>query len=378
MKKIIYITNTSYTLVSLRMNLMKSMKSDGYDVYAGAPRDENSNLITNNQISFCNIPMSQTGMNILEEVKTIVYLIKTFLKVKPDIIHLYSVKSVIWGGLSAIFFPSSKVVSTFTGMGILRSGGNNLRSVLFGIIRFSHNKNKKYIFQNQPDLDFFEKYTKISGCTYMISGSGVDTEFFKKNNENSSNRTFLMFSRMLYSKGVLEYLNAVKKLDNSISDQANFLLLGGAYPSNPNQIAEEWLAGNDAIDSRLLLSKSAEAKVEWIEHSNNVLKYLNKSDVVVLPTYYPEGLPRSLLEAMSCENAIITTNMPGCEDVVDGSNGFLIDPKNVDQLKKCIEKFITMSNSDLQNMRKRSRELVLQRYSDDVVIRKYKEIYSGI
>jgi len=354
------------------------MKSDGYDVYAGAPRDENSNLITNNQISFCNIPMSQTGMNILEEVKTIVYLIKTFLKVKPDIIHLYSVKSVIWGGLSAIFFPSSKVVSTFTGMGILRSGGNNLRSVLFGIIRFSHNKNKKYIFQNQPDLDFFEKYTKISGCTYMISGSGVDTEFFKKNNENSSNRTFLMFSRMLYSKGVLEYLNAVKKLDNSISDQANFLLLGGAYPSNPNQIAEEWLAGNDAIDSRLLLSKSAEAKVEWIEHSNNVLKYLNKSDVVVLPTYYPEGLPRSLLEAMSCENAIITTNMPGCEDVVDGSNGFLIDPKNVDQLKKCIEKFITMSNSDLQNMRKRSRELVLQRYSDDVVIRKYKEIYSGI
>ena len=99
---------------------------------------------------------------------------------------------------------------------------------------------------------------------------------------------------------------------------------------------------------------------------------------MILPTYYPEGLPRSLLEAMSCENAIITTKMPGCEDVVDGSNGFLVDPKNVDQLKKCIEKFILMSNSDFKNMKKRSRKLVLQRFSDDVVIRKYKEIYSGI
>ena len=378
MKKIIYITNTSHTLVSLRMNLMKSMKRDGYDVYAGAPRDKNSNIIVDNKISFCNIPMSQTGMNIIEEVRTIIYLIKTFLRVKPDIIHLYSIKAVVWGGLSAVFFPSSKVVSTFTGMGILRSCSERLQGVLFAIIRFSHNRNKKYIFQNQPDLEFFEKYTKISGCTYMISGSGVDTEFFKRDNENSGKRTFLMFSRMLYSKGVLEYLNAVKKLNDSVSDQADFLLLGGAYPSNPNQIAEEWLAGNDAIDSRLLLSKSAEAKVEWIEHSNNVLKYLNKSDVVILPTYYPEGLPRSLLEAMSCENAIITTKMPGCEDVVDGSNGFLVDPKNVDQLKKCIEKFILMSNSDFKNMKKRSRKLVLQRFSDDVVIRKYKEIYSGI
>ena len=152
MKKIIYITNTSHTLVSLRMNLMKSMKRDGYDVYAGAPRDKNSNIIVDNKISFCNIPMSQTGMNIIEEVRTIIYLIKTFLRVKPDIIHLYSIKAVVWGGLSAVFFPSSKVVSTFTGMGILRSCSERLQGVLFAIIRFSHNRNKKYIFQLQHVL----------------------------------------------------------------------------------------------------------------------------------------------------------------------------------------------------------------------------------
>ena len=377
MKKIFYITNTSYTLFSLRMNLMKSMEGDGYDVYAGAPRDQYSNLIMNNRISFYNIPMSQTGMNIFEEIRTILYLLKAFIKIRPDIIHLYSVKSIVWGVLSAFFFPSSKVVCTFTGMGILRSGGGLLRKVLFGIIRLTHRQNI-YIFQNQPDLDFFQKHTNISGCTYLISGSGVDTEFFKRVNDVRRNRTFLMFSRMLYSKGVLEYLNAVKKLDNYLSDQADFLLLGGAYPLNPNQVDDEWLAGSDSIDPNLLLSKCSEANVKWIEHSNNVLKYLNMSDVVILPSYYPEGLPRSLLEAMSCENAIITTKMPGCEDVVDGSNGFLVDPRNVEQLKKYIEKFILMSDTSLHEMKQSSRNLVKQKFSDDVVISKYKEIYKRI
>ena len=158
---------------------------------------------------------------------------------------------------------------------------------------------------------------------------------------------------MLQSKGIIDYLTAVSNLEKNISEQANFILLGGAYPENPNNIDEEWLIGSDAIDPELLFLKSKAAKVDWIEHDNNVLKYLNKSDVVILPTYYPEGLPRSLLEAMSCENAIITTRMPGCEDVVDGSNGYLINPKDIRQLEKYIKKFILMTNSDLDNMKKR-------------------------
>ena len=76
--------------------------------------------------------------------------------------------------------------------------------------------------------------------------------------------------------------------------------------------------------ARSLLSRTAQANVEWIEHDSDVLKYLNMSDVVVLPSYYPEGLPRTLLEGMACENIVITTKTPGCEDVVDGTNGFLV------------------------------------------------------
>jgi glycosyltransferase involved in cell wall biosynthesis len=376
MKKIIYFTNTAESLVTLRMSLMKSMKSEGYDVYAGAPRDQNFNIIMNQKISFHNVTMSQMGMNIFEEVRTVINFIKVLRKVKPDIIHFFSVKPIVLGGLASIFFPNSKVISTFTGMGILKNSGFWLRKILFKIIKLSHNSKKIYAFQNQSDLDFFQKHTKIRKRTYMISGSGVDIDRFKQTHDKKSDKiTFLMVSRMLYRKGVFEYLQAVKSLNKNLFKKANFLLLGGAYPLNPNHIQEEWLIGSDAIDSRLLLSKSLEAKVEWIEHSNDVLKYLNKSDVVVLPSYYPEGLPRCLLEAMSCDNAIITTKMPGCEDAVDGSNGFLVDPKNVEQLTKCIEKFILMSNSDLQYMQQRSRELVIEKFSDDIVINKYKKLY---
>ena len=377
MKKIILITNTSYTLLSLRMSLMKNLKNSGYDVYAAAPKDKYSDIIMKNGIGFKNIRMSQAGMNIIEEIWTFFSLIKVFFNLKPDIIGLYSIKTIVWGSLASLFFPTSKIVSTFTGMGILRSCGDRLRGILFGMISFSHRRNKKYVFQNQSDLEFFENHTRISDCTYLINGSGVDTEFFKRNRESSNKITFLMFSRMFYSKGVLDYLSAVKQLNSDFFDKANFKLLGGAYPSNPNQIDEEWLLGSDAIDSALLLSESTEANVEWIEHDNNVLKYLNKSDVVLLPTYYPEGLPRSLLEAMSCENAIITTKMPGCEEVVDGSNGFLVSPKNVNQLRNCIEKFISMSNSDLNKMKKRSREIILNKFSDEIIINEYKKIYSS-
>ena len=97
MTKIIYVTNTSYTLVSLRMNLMKNMKRLGYDVSACAPRDKNSNIIEKNKIGFYDIPMSQTGMNFFEELKTIFSLIIVFYKLKPDIIHLFSIKAIIWG-----------------------------------------------------------------------------------------------------------------------------------------------------------------------------------------------------------------------------------------------------------------------------------------
>ena len=196
-----------------------------------------------------------------------------------------------------------------------------------------------------------------------------------KDDKKNCKLTFLMFSRMLHSKGIMEYLSAVKSLNKDIFNKADFLLLGGAYPFNQNKIDGEWLSGVDAIDPDELLLKTNQAGVKWLGHDSNVLNYLSISDVVVLPTYYPEGLPRSLLEAMSCENAIITTNTPGCRDVVDGTNGFLVEPKNTKQLTKSIENCIKMNDFDLMKMKQRSREIVKNNFSDEIIIESYKKLY---
>ena len=120
-----------------------------------------------------------------------------------------------------------------------------------------------------------------------------------------------------------------------------------------------------------------ELNVHWHEHDNNILPYLQKSDVVVLPSYYPEGIPRSLLEAMACENAIITTNTPGCRDVVDFSNGRLVEPKNHIALADYLMEFVQMPDEELEYMKLNSRELVTKKFSDNVIIQAHLKLYSA-
>ncbi|MDA8755342.1 glycosyltransferase family 4 protein [Candidatus Pseudothioglobus singularis] len=382
MLKILYITNTSYTLLSLRMNLMQSMLNDGYEVFAAAPKDSYSEKLARKGINFHHLPMTQTGVNFFQELRTILNIIFILFKSKPNLLHLFSIKSILWGGLASVFFKSMKVVLTFTGMGILKSTKNNLlKKSLFFIIKISHNERKEYVFQNHSDLVYFEENTGINASLNLIQGSGVDLNYYFRFNGTAQSKkkiTFLMFSRMLYSKGVFDYLEAVKNVNEDFGNQAEFILLGGVYPSSPSEVDKEWITGIDYIDPSFLLFKANEAKVSWIEHDSNVLDYLCISDVVVLPSYYPEGLPRSLLEAMSCENVIITSNNPGCKEVCDGTNGFVVNKNDVEQLEKSIKKCITMKNTELNKMKKRSRDIVKDRFSDKIVIDAYKNIYKKL
>ena len=382
-KSIFFITNTSYTLYSLRLNLMLRLKGENVNVIAGAPRDKYSGKLIDKGLDFYDVPMSQTGMNVFQELQTILSLIMAYKKVRPDIVHLYSVKAIVWGLLASNFSPRINFVATFTGMGFLRTCGRLTRFLLFLVIRVSHRRNKKYVFQNSQDLIFFEQHTGIKGCSHLIRGSGVDTGFFacplSSESESAARVTkFLMFSRLLKSKGVLDYLNAVKKVRRRVPDlKAGFSLLGGAYPSNPNKVDSEWLSGEDFIEPNVIKEIVNEAGVTWYEHDNNVLPYLISSDIVVLPSYYTEGLPRSLLEAMSCENAVLTTDTAGCQDVVDGSNGILVPPKDVDKLAEALASLALLSTHRLEEMKKSSRQLVRRLFSDEIVIDSYLAVYRG-
>ena len=190
-------------------------------------------------------------------------------------------------------------------------------------------KNISYVFQNLDDLKLFEKKGIIKNKNVkIIKGSGVDTNFFKKS-KNKKIYDLIFHSRVLKDKGILEIIDALKRLKKK-KIILRTLILGNPDPKNLSSISTEKL--NIWSDSNLII---------WKPRVDNVLPYLQKSRIAILPSYR-EGLPRSLLEAASCELPIISTNVPGCREIcLDKFNGFLVEPKDSKSLAKAIEKLVS-------------------------------------
>lgn len=153
------------------------------------------------------------------------------------------------------------------------------------------------------------------------------------------------------------------------------MLVGGAPAGNPTGVKQEWLANPDTIPGSWLEDHAVRSGVEYHPHDDNVVPYLEKADVVVLPSYYREGVPRSLLEAMSCGRAIITTDMPGCRDVVEaGVNGLLVKARDAESLAGALE-YMVSHPEKVEAMGQASRRLVVERFSDQTVIRQTVDLY---
>ena len=173
-------------------------------------------------------------------------------------------------------------------------------------------------------------------------------------------------SRMLWSKGIKDFVDASKILINK-NLKIKFIILGSPDNNSPDSIPISWLEEINKID-----------KISWIPHKDNVYNFLKKIDVFVLPTYYPEGLPKSLLEAASMKLPLIATNTPGCKEIVKNNiNGFLIDIQNSNQLA---DKMYTLfSNQKLRReMGNKSFEIVSKEFSIDLVIKKTLKVYNSI
>jgi glycosyltransferase involved in cell wall biosynthesis len=225
------------------------------------------------------------------------------------------------------------------------------------------------LFQNSNDKKMFLRYKLISlERAHLVHGSGVNTEYFTSHvngNRLNDNITFALISRMLWDKGVGEFVEAAKSTKSKLST-VKFLLVGSPDAGNPNTVPEKYLK-----------EQNTNGYIEWIGHVDDVKPFIVKSDVVVLPSYR-EGLPKVLLEAASCRRALIATDVPGCREIVEhGINGLLVPLKDANSLVEAMLKLAKDPGLRFQ-MGQNGRKKVLKEFDEKIVIKKTIEVYKKV
>lgn len=358
--------NSSWNLYNFRANLIRSLVADGYEVYALAPRDQYSERVKEFGCTYIPIYMDAKAVNPLKDFITLIQIIIKLYILNPDCLLGFTVKPNIYGSVAASILKI-KIINNIAGLGLMFNKGKITVWLLEIIYKAALLKSAKVFFQNRDDLKrFVERKIVDKSVVECLPGSGVDLErftFLPISCDKQKSFRFLLVSRLIWSKGVGEYVGAARVLKNKYP-RCEFCLLGFAGVKNPDSIPEsiisEWVA---------------EGVINYLGWTDQVQLELAKSHCVVLPSYYPEGVPRSLLEAAAVGRPIITTNSVGCRDVVsDGVNGFLCLPRDIDDLTNKMEKILSLSIEDLSAMGKRSRGLVEARFDEKIVVNMYRDI----
>lgn len=355
------VLNTSWNIYNFRLGLIRALKEEGYRVILIAPKDDYTQKLEAEGFVYHEIEMNNKGVNPFEDLKLIYDFYKLYKEIEPDVILNYTIKPNIYSSLAAkkLEIP---VINNITGLGTVFLNNNLSSYIARWLYKISIDKNS-VVFQNRDDMKLFieEGLVKESAVT-LISGSGIDTERFKPIGKTQNEKfVFLMIARLIKDKGIEEYIEAIRLVRQS-NDAKNcrFKILGSLYLSNPTAISQK------ELDAWI-----EEGLIEYLGHSDNVQEEIAKVDCVVLPSYR-EGLSRVLLEASSMEKPIITTNVPGCRDVVDHTvNGYLVGVKNSKDLAEAMQKMVNLSSLDLERMGKAGREKVVNKFSQKKVIDKY-------
>ncbi len=367
-KKLLFVVSGSKFFLSHRLALAQAALAAGYEVHAATPLSQLNQRIIDAGLIYHPIKLERGGKNPFKEMITIFSLWRLYRRVRPDIIHQVTVKPILYGGIAARFAKVPATVNAFTGLGFMYTnqslGTRCLRRIMQWGYKFSfRHKNSRVIFQNSDDKNQFinSKLLKPSQCV-LIRGSGVSMSTFMPSDESKDDILVVLAARMLWDKGIGEFVEAARFLKNK-KITARFALVGGLDESNPTAISEKQLQHwvNEGI-------------VEWWGERSDMPAIMQKAHIVCLPSYR-EGMPRVLVEAAASGRPIITTDVPGCRDIVQPEiNGLLVPAKNSMALAAAMEKLII--NPELRRMLgQKGRELVKDEYALETVIQQTLTIY---
>jgi N,N'-diacetylbacillosaminyl-diphospho-undecaprenol alpha-1,3-N-acetylgalactosaminyltransferase len=368
-----------------RMPIMQALVKNGNRVTALVPDGPYAVRFSQENIRHEHYNISRAGLNPFKELKVVFSLFKILKQLSPDLVHTFTAKPNIYGTLAAQLAGVPVIVNSVTGLGsfFVEVGRHGLmKFLLLRFYRLSGALSNATIFQNEDDVIFFRDNKLVSKeKVHLIKGSGVDLERFsqkKFSRENSINLkkclgispdtvVVTLMARLIWDKGIKEFCEAARQLRNNTSQQFIFLLVGDYYDGNPNAIPHTYI--ESAVRGE---------EIVFTGWRDDVPAILAASDIVVLPSYYREGIPVSLMEAMAMSRPLVTTDAPGCRETVeDGWNGFLVPIRDANALARVIGKLI--EDPTLREiMGRRSREKAEHEFDVRFVVREHLQLYQRL
>ncbi|MCG8440963.1 MAG: glycosyltransferase family 4 protein [Caulobacterales bacterium] len=360
--KVLLSANTSWNLLNFRRPIIESLVAGGHEVVALAPRDDHSAALEGLGCRFAPLTMDAKGMSPFADALLFARLWRFFRRERPDAVLGYTIKNNLYGGAAARrlgvpFLPN------VTGLGTMFASETLFSRLLWTLYRHAFGRSPTVFFQNRENMELaLAKGAVTQSQARLLPGSGVDIAHFAPTPlpGDPARPAFLLIARLLWDKGVGEYAAAARAVRER-HPGARFRLLGFHDESDPA-----------SVDRPTLDGWIADGVLEYVGQTDDVRPFISRSDCVILPSYYREGTPRSLLEAAAMGRPIITSDMPGCRDVViDAASGFLCRPRDVTDLIDKIEAVIAAGPDGRARMGAQGRALIARDYDQRHVVEAY-------
>lgn len=367
-KKLLFVVNVDWFFLSHRLPIALEAMQSGFEVHIATGITDKLNVLQSHGLKVHSLNLVRGGISVLNAVKTIVELRRIFMQIKPDVVHLVTIKPVLLGGLVGRWLRVPVLVSAISGLGyVFTSRGKLARPLKLVVGRIYSwalgHHNQIVIFQNPDDRDILTKATGLSETKVeMIRGSGVNLKQHTLTPELTGLPVVLFPARLLADKGIFEFVQAATLL-RAKGISARFALAGMVDSANPTSISQAQL------DSWL-----AEGTVEHWGYRTDMPQVISSANLVVLPSYR-EGLPKVLLEAAACGRAVVTTDVPGCRDAIEPDvTGLLVPVRNAESLACAIEQLLIAPERRLK-MGLAGRQLAEKEFDVRAVVDKHIAIY---
>ncbi len=366
MARLLFVSNTARGIYIHRGSLMRFLKREGHDIIVATSPDKSAESLER-EFQFVPIKrLARRGTNVWQDLLLALELYRLYKAFSPDLIVQYTVKPHIYGSIAAGML-GARAISVITGLGYTFVNTGLLTLLVKYMYKLGLSLNQNVIFVNRDDhADLLNEGILCEEKTLVLPGEGVDTEAFSPDLVASPSDkrgfSFLFVGRLLSHKGIDEYVKAAGIVKEKYPE-TDFLVLGPIDRGNPAGISEaavrDW---------------ERQGNIRYLGITDKVKAHLQACDVVVLPSYYREGMPRALLEAMAMAKPVITTDNTGCRETVeDGRNGFMVPIKDVTALASAMERMLLMDDHERRSMGQYSRVKVLRDFDERDIFRTFND-----
>lgn len=366
-KKIIFSDNTLWGLLNFRGEIIEHYIKKGDQIILIAPQDEHTELLAEvpKNVTFMPVKMERNKTNPFSDLKYFINVFKIYKKEKPDYIFHYTIKPNIYGSIAAKL-NGIKSSAMMAGLGYSFRNNNFVSKVGRFLYKIGLLCTDNLFLLNADNVDEIlkRKICNKNKINFLKGGEGVNLAKFDYTDNKSQITTFLYIGRILYDKGYQEFVDCAKAIKKTRQD-VNFEILGTIDPNYPN-----------SVQLSTVMEDQRKGYINYIGFTKDIKQvYKRKGIVVTLPSYYGEGLNRSLMEACATGKPIITTDNPGCKETVrNGINGYIVKPRSSKQLTEVVSRYLQLSNDEKEEMSKESRKLAEELFDINFVIKKYDEL----